>query len=259
MSMVTSCPACTTTFRVSPDQLKQKNGKVRCGTCRDVFDAFKSLATMPDDTPAQSPRANVAEATQTAADEIISRQGALAIDQAAIGAAAAALSAQAPSARVVRNRWLWRIVAAMLALLLVFQLAYVWRDALSSAVPGLRPLFQAICSVSGCTVAPPRRSEQLAIVSSDLQADPTRPNVIVLIAALRNRGPSVVAHPALELTLTDAQDQALARRVFMPADYLAQPDAVQEGMTGLAEVSVRIELDTGALRPAGYRLFLFYP
>ena len=31
MSMVTSCPACTTTFRVSPEQLSQRQGKVRCG------------------------------------------------------------------------------------------------------------------------------------------------------------------------------------------------------------------------------------
>jgi predicted Zn finger-like uncharacterized protein len=43
MSLVTSCPACTTKFRIVPDQLKISEGWVRCGTCNEVFDASKRL------------------------------------------------------------------------------------------------------------------------------------------------------------------------------------------------------------------------
>lgn len=39
MSYTTRCPACGTTFRVVPDQLKISDGWVRCGHCADVFDA----------------------------------------------------------------------------------------------------------------------------------------------------------------------------------------------------------------------------
>lgn len=41
--MLTRCPACATTFRVRPEQLKAKLGRVRCGHCQSVFNALDSL------------------------------------------------------------------------------------------------------------------------------------------------------------------------------------------------------------------------
>src|SRR6185295_11809560 len=48
MSIVTQCPSCATTFRVTPPQLQAQHGMVRCGRCAQVFDGFKTLATLPD-------------------------------------------------------------------------------------------------------------------------------------------------------------------------------------------------------------------
>lgn len=52
-SMLTRCPACTTSFRVTPDQLKARGGKVRCGKCQTVFNALDSLVDTPP--PAAAP------------------------------------------------------------------------------------------------------------------------------------------------------------------------------------------------------------
>lgn len=41
--MLTHCPHCQTTFRVTTEQLKVRHGQVRCGACREVFDALDSL------------------------------------------------------------------------------------------------------------------------------------------------------------------------------------------------------------------------
>jgi predicted Zn finger-like uncharacterized protein len=41
--MLTRCPYCSTTFRVTPEQLKIRQGQVRCGQCRRVFDALRAL------------------------------------------------------------------------------------------------------------------------------------------------------------------------------------------------------------------------
>jgi predicted Zn finger-like uncharacterized protein len=41
--MRTRCPACNTVFRVTSDQLRAKAGKVRCGYCQAVFNAFDEL------------------------------------------------------------------------------------------------------------------------------------------------------------------------------------------------------------------------
>ena len=44
MSLITSCPACGTMFRVVRDQLKISEGWVRCGHCAEVFDATAHLS-----------------------------------------------------------------------------------------------------------------------------------------------------------------------------------------------------------------------
>jgi predicted Zn finger-like uncharacterized protein len=38
--MRTRCPGCNTVFRVTSEQLRAKMGKVRCGQCQFVFNAF---------------------------------------------------------------------------------------------------------------------------------------------------------------------------------------------------------------------------
>lgn len=43
MSLITQCPACTTLFKVVPDQLRISDGWVRCGQCDEVFDANAHL------------------------------------------------------------------------------------------------------------------------------------------------------------------------------------------------------------------------
>ena len=47
--MRTRCPACNTVFRVTSEQLRAKAGKVRCGYCKSIFNAFDGLV---DDKPA---------------------------------------------------------------------------------------------------------------------------------------------------------------------------------------------------------------
>lgn len=47
--MLTHCPVCATTFRITPEQLKARQGRVRCGQCATVFNALEVLI---DETPA---------------------------------------------------------------------------------------------------------------------------------------------------------------------------------------------------------------
>ena len=50
-SLATRCPACSTVFRVVPDQLRVSGGWVRCGRCTEVFDATLSLVDMETGAP----------------------------------------------------------------------------------------------------------------------------------------------------------------------------------------------------------------
>lgn len=53
--MRTRCPACSTAFRVTSEQLRLKAGKVRCGQCQVVFNAFDSLIDESLRAPIESP------------------------------------------------------------------------------------------------------------------------------------------------------------------------------------------------------------
>ncbi|MEF8753261.1 MAG: DUF3426 domain-containing protein [Accumulibacter sp.] len=53
--MRTCCPTCQTVFRVTPEQLRLRAGKVRCGQCRAVFNAIENL--VDGESNASSPTA----------------------------------------------------------------------------------------------------------------------------------------------------------------------------------------------------------
>ena len=99
----------------------------------------------------------------------------------------------------------------------------------------------------------------IAIESSELESDPEQSNVVTLHVLVHNRAPFTQALPSLELTLTDMQDKAVARRVFHPVDYLKTVADEKLGVLSNRDLDIRLRLDTTELKPSGYRLFLFYP
>jgi predicted Zn finger-like uncharacterized protein len=85
--MYTQCPACSTYFRITPEQLQAAGGKVRCGECRHVFHAPDFLTDTLPGVPAaadepvhgepdyeQLLREPQPEAAAAAAEEIIAQQ-----------------------------------------------------------------------------------------------------------------------------------------------------------------------------------------
>lgn len=51
MSLATRCTACGTVFRVVQDQLKISEGWVRCGRCKEVFNALEGLFDLDREAP----------------------------------------------------------------------------------------------------------------------------------------------------------------------------------------------------------------
>lgn len=280
MSMVTRCPACGTGFRVSAEQLKAQRGTVRCGRCSTVFNAFDTLATLADApapagteaaaieaaasvaSEAEAPVVDVrehhheaeAERTESAAPEPPPE------DTAAAQAPAHAAASDSPGGMRRRRRpGPWAAGSFVLLLLFAAQLAYVFRVEIADAQPRARPWLEQACAHLGCTVPYPRNIQQWSIESSDLQSDPEEPARMTLTAVLRNRASFTQGYPALELTLTDTQDRAVARRVLGAADYLPPEARAAPGLGPNSELTLRLAMDTGELNAAGYRLYLFYP
>jgi predicted Zn finger-like uncharacterized protein len=51
--LLTTCPNCSAQFKVQPEQLNVRQGRVMCGRCRHVFNAFQSLTRVIESEDAE--------------------------------------------------------------------------------------------------------------------------------------------------------------------------------------------------------------
>jgi len=239
--MLTRCPNCGTTFRVTEQQLGAREGRVRCGRCDTQFDANSTLSADPVTRPLRD-------------KPTPPTSGSMAV---LLGTERSPTFDFGPHALRAPSR-LWWVGAFLLLLVLLIQGAYRYRGEIAVLVPDAKPLLERVCVEVGCDVPLPRRAELLSIESSDLQADGSHPSVMVLTATLRNRAAFVQAFPALELSLTSAEGQTVARRVLTPRDYVSPPERSDAGFAPGSEIQIRVYIEAAALKPTGYRLYLFY-
>ncbi len=156
-----------------------------------------------------------------------------------------------------RRPALWGLGIGMLATILVAQSVILFRNSIVQIVPESQPLYRSLCASLGCDMPLPRESGYIAIGASDLQPDERRPGLYVLRTTIENRAPFQQALPHLELTLTDARDRAIARRVIAPRDW--KPGSGDEAFEAGARLEADIPFAATELKPVGYRVYAFYP
>jgi predicted Zn finger-like uncharacterized protein len=295
--LITTCTSCGARFRVTPVQLNAKQGQVRCGKCRTVFNGFEALERHPDDDTGSRLLA-AREAAERASEptplvEPLPYEDLPDIET--LGPAVAAPepprpeSVEAPdptpppSHRAPRGAWrpspspsheevtlppppavkrparAWTFGVVLLALLLAAELAYAYRGPIAQRYPVLRPWLEAVCAAAGCSISWAREDALLKLEDSELLEIPGKPSEIALNARVRNLAQVAQEYPHLELTLTDLTGQAAVRRVLRPTDYLGRPVAAGEVLGPGAELSIQIRLETPRIKATGYELLLFYP
>ena len=291
--LVTTCTQCRARFRVTPPQLNAKQGQVRCGRCRSVFNGFEALERFPDDdTGARLLAAR--EATERAAgiepppdplpfDELpdietlqstvpSSREEATPFVEAPAPVPSTPPGPRRPLPRASREdvtlpppprakppARAWAFGAALLSLVLSAELVYAYRGDLAQRYPVLRPYLDSVCAAAGCTISWAHEDALLKLEDSELLEVPGKPNEIALGARIRNLAQVAQEYPYLELTLTDLTGQAAIRRVLRPTDYLGRPVKAGETIAPGAELSVQLRLETPLIKATGYELLLFYP
>jgi predicted Zn finger-like uncharacterized protein len=165
-----------------------------------------------------------------------------------------------PEPRQRAAKLFYRAAAIVLALMLSLQALISLRAEIAAQWPATRPALVHLCQALRCNVGWPMRGEMLAVVGSELQSLPGT-NALELTAVVRNRAAVTLALPALEVTLTDTQNRALARRIFAPVDYLAAKDAaarIAGGLEAGADLTVRITFEARGLSVAGFVVYPFY-
>jgi predicted Zn finger-like uncharacterized protein len=250
VSGTTLCPYCHSRFTINETQLGAREGVVRCGYCRKTFDAklmFVSdqpspqleLPTLQLQADFSSPSLPILH-SMTLAEKVRIIEGECEED-------------------IERPIWHWILGSVILMVAVASQAVYMFRADIAAKMPVTKPALVYSCWLLNCKVGLPQYPDLISIESSELEADTKHKGWSTLKVLLRNRASFAQTYPYLELTLSDSRDVPQARRIFSPADYLPKAAIHVAGIWPNKELGVQLFLDTGNLKPMGYRLALFYP
>ena len=98
MAVIARCPHCDTSFRVTPKQMKAKSGKVRCGSCKSVFNVLEHLIEDSPDSIAPKLDLQWPEKIDRALSKAAAEREGMAAAQAAQSPADPAADASEPAA-----------------------------------------------------------------------------------------------------------------------------------------------------------------
>jgi predicted Zn finger-like uncharacterized protein len=270
MTAITVCPQCNTHFKITQAQSESHQGMVRCGHCKNVFNAMDNSYSQPEQLDLPLMLDDIADVTALhpvyTPSVTLQKEGLSSLSPEAAARMAndfshladVYVSPQKPPPSAQHTR-LWTFGVLLITFILSVQLVYFFRVDIATQFPAIKPAISLICAELHCTLPLPQKIELLSIESSELEAAPALANIITLHALIRSRAPYAMSYPNIELTLTDIQDNLLVRRNFTPLDYLQNKDDTLRGFPPNREVSLKLHLNTTDLKPAGYKLFLFYP
>jgi hypothetical protein len=249
---------------VTQAQLGEAQGWVRCGVCHEVFIAQAHTA--------KPPQTLVMEAPLPQREEVLPDDEPHLYDELAAAATATpsktALPSQPQAQRVPPTRpsrsaapkpvnahsGPGRALIGALLVLLALQVGFQGRNALAEAFPESASWLQSLCPKGRCGL---RLNNALSI--EDANFTTTGPKLFHLSATVANRSALVLEAPLLALTLTDAADHTIARKVYPPQDWSATSSTVPGGTRAAATLWIQWDEASSQQRVAGYRLQAFYP
>lgn len=297
--LATRCPHCQTRFRVSEQQLQLRDGMVRCGSCRALFNGNDylnpALAAVPAITqPTREPQTETggrmtlmdfsawdggtpaAQGASNMQDELDALSKAISDLQNKPWREPADLMPEAAhdwdedepgfvqqarkKQRAQRLRkYLLALGIPLLLLALLAQLTYRFRDEIAVSVPESGPYLRAACARLDCKISLPAQIDALSLQASKLLAVPDQPEQFELVALLRNQSRTPQVWPSLELQLKDEAGQIVVRKVFLPAEYLPLTADKSLGFASHSEREIRLAFTLIGPQAADFQLTLFYP
>ncbi|RBA25164.1 DUF3426 domain-containing protein [Herminiimonas fonticola] len=150
------------------------------------------------------------------------------------------------------------IACFILLIAALVQATYLFRNQIAGMFPQAKPFLTQLCDALACSIELPTQITAVSIESSELQTLAENKDTFVLTTLLRNYSDTLQAWPHIELTLNDANEKPLLRRVFKPGDYLTESE-VRKGFAASSEHSVKLSFELAQIKASGYRVYLFYP
>jgi hypothetical protein len=158
---------------------------------------------------------------------------------------------------------IWGFASFFAFVVLLIQLAYIYRNDLVTSIPGLRPAISVLCESLKCEVSLVRHLERITIEGSSLErsSEPQaegRPAAMTLVFSMRNRLTQPQPWPHLLVELKDASNTPVVRMRLAPADYLPTQFKDKPFLAN-QELNLRLPIEVTGLQITGFQLTRYFP
>lgn len=250
--MYTRCPACEALYELSPEELAEAAGVVRCSNCGKTFNSLAQLfARQPDND--ESPLRGKGM-PPLLANRILLQPSLPGLEGEALSTSsepppqftpAAGSTDEAPLPGPRPPSLLWPAMTALLGLLAIGQTLWLldlpqrWIDPNTS---------------TGNHASP---GTAISLVGRDMHAHPSRDDAVVINALLRNNSARSIQFPMIELRMFDRSNQLLGARRLRPDEYLPDPARAPSGLGPGASLPLIVEVALTGSEPTGFELRFF--
>lgn len=152
----------------------------------------------------------------------------------------------------------WSVFSLLLICLLILQFSIFYRVELATNVPQLEPVLHEFCKLTNCSIDLPKDVNLVKITDTVFEVDPKNPDLISVRIGLENESDMRIGLPNVALSLTNDQDEVIAKRNFTPSQFLIPPANEKSGIPAHEAVSAHLLLDVHGISVSGYKVLLFY-
>ena len=278
--MFTTCPKCSRQFRIYAEQIVVAAGRVRCGFCRQQFDALQYLHDMPEekddassaitvaaattinpapaednDQPIEEPQFDLSESVVESADNESESQ----IDsvrphvKAKLQQAVDELlleESTATSSSKVKVVWGFALFLALFAI--ISQLAWFNRDHLLMQYPEAGPYVKQLCEKLDCKVIRQHNPTAITMINRDVRLHPIYEDTLLVNATIKNELAVKQAYPRVQFMLFDTDGSVLGYRKFEPTDYLDSSIDIESGMPVNTPVNFVLEISGASVEAVSF-------
>lgn len=145
------------------------------------------------------------------------------------------------------GRHIWRGLVAALGIAAAAQIAWIYREELTTRVPQAEVVVAYLCGYVPCGAGAEREDGTIRLLARDVRDHPQYTEALLVNATMVNDAPSAQPFPVIELTLRNAVGNIMGARQFQPREYLDESISIEAGMPPERPIYVVMELGGGAV------------
>ena len=229
--MQTQCPHCNTRFRVTQTQVDAADGLVRCGVCKQVFNAFEVAAQHEHQAPLFSDESE-------APDEHNDAIGLPAAESLVVEGENNEFDLfnedesspesvipddfrdfHAGQSNGIISTLLWSV--GILLLTATLALEYIWFNRNQfSQIPEIQAALEKVCSQIECKDLNMRDPSKIELVTRNVYSHPNEKDALVINVTMKNNADFAQPYPVMQIDFSNIRGNTVAARRFLPTDYL---------------------------------------